>query len=1690
MAFRDNAKEYFEQTDYYKELTDSEKTEFLDIVTSNRREFLNFLDNEPNFQELNLDERKEFLSIIDPENYAIEPEPTPAPEQPMVWERAQDRENEWDKPMANVAKRTIGTLTDFAAGALQLGSDFTVRAVSDSALDVMRVPPEKREEVRKNLAQENAVSVHAITQNMDSTIAYLRGATKKLFQETEEYKQGLDTKGKFAYDTTVNIVDALPTIAAMVYTGGAAAFATAVAKAMGSEYGRAREARYEPAESLAIASVPGATAGVSAALNAKVALDISKPLMRRIFTNLAIDAGTDFSAPMIKFFADYATDNWYKTNQGDLLAENDTVDKAFYRSLWNVATGVGNSVLFSTAPDIARAGKMWAEGLKATKTKDGQIIIHPVEMTDAVDTMVRDNDFSGVDAQQAYNQSEGSLIASARTAKRLDDIQELQASRPLDELDLDPQAGPSKKMGRLKVDMEVDVSPKYFTEMDNKPRNMGKPAKVVKNTYPVEQTVQTIPPGGVAPITQTKRNLFVDVEFPDEPGVIYTIPRKYIVEKTRTPNSVPHEAARLVRFMSDLFFPQNIPVSEWSADNARMALGGFLSVNESLGRKALGQVKGTTGGMVWDAMRNNPEDAARILSHEPGHIFAEADAEVLKSMNIPEFDGFKQWVKQATESADADVLNRYEQAKKQTPELALEDFVLTEKYGDELTKLWNDWSLFKSKIPNAKELAANALSVYMNDVMGGEAVPGFRSMKIRADLSDWVNSQPNLKLAFEGLRAYDFAEPGSLNAALNGMFTKASQALAVAAETGQGVKKTLLQQTADNFQNKMYSFLDRMRHDPAMVERYEGSLMTPGRAAHYVERSFGETYKTLVKNGISPEDFRNYTFWKRLTGDRIKTVERLSKDSSYDTMEDYQRAYNEESQRIRSDIRGNNPNFTDKEVQQAVQAHMKMFAESSVVGEEVQMHNPGGFTKADAAAALSELATKYGPEKYAVMEARHKAEHDAFVTWGIPVLRESKLFSEAILNHMENNQDYATFVVVHHAFNSKKNNGKNKGSLNFIHEQMGTLGFIDDPHAQTNLLRARMIMAADQAGMQRDLVEGSAAFEAQHFPDAPRTRLLAPGEEPRNGYDVFTSQKYNNATGKVEEVRYEFKKGFLDGFDKVVHDNYILSGLNFIHGAMKGWMTVFNPRFWIRNFCLDMARSVINAPGLKSYEIIPDSLSALKQDLGYRWRGEENPEYQEMMLARQIAGDARAQHTIDNNLSPHDRIMMMADLNPKFFNKTWKEIDGVFNKLHYLYDLSTGWWKKGSTFIGSSTEFASKAGMKRYLKRRFPKMDEADVNWYIRNAAGTPLQNRVGNWNPYLSNAVLFYNPNMQGMVSDIQAIKRDPYNNIIKRIAAVAGHMALRTLALEGLIGEDLRKWAEAIPKYLRSRGFNIPLMFSADGDAGTLTIPTDATTRVMLAAADQTVNKLRNGTFSATDIGGSILGEAAEGAPSLAPIWQGFKSGAEYLWGEKGKGGNPEDFMGVPAMSPELYASSDTWAKRAAMITHFMQQGWGGPLNAMGFTPLLRAQFSTKVDRPGVDNPTNVERMNSTLKDFLKIPVIGYTLGGLIKFSSGGLKELAEDRAAPSIEQHADERRVVRQTVDTLANGGQATPEELALLRDKRHEKYAAKRAQMILDLRDAAKLNRSDLTPLINLIKQNPREELENEYYLMLLERMNKK
>ncbi len=1702
MTTRDRLKEFISTKPEFSALDDATREKFLDRATSRQSNLLEYLNSDAEYSSLGYDTKRKFLARLAPEYFdtGAPLKETPSEQRTLgefveevsdsildyspfrMMERAAGslgaETPERKSMLGTVASGVAGQLGVQAAGLAQFAYDYNPAHISRKLAEYMGAEPNP----------ESA----ALDASVQGSIAWLRD---RAVEEQKQYELGTKDMGfisRSGLDIGIDLLAAIPTIAAMFVGGPATAGIMGAAQTGAVEYGDVRSKGYNPLEAGVKALPNMALAGLSAGVSAGIALDPSKPLMRRVMKNAIIDSGTGFTIPVVDAAADYLTDLIYKSKgQQPLLAPGTDAWQVVKNGLYGAFVNVGSGVFMTAAPDMVRAVKMRVNGLKETTTKDGQVIIHPVEMTDHVDQMVSNMDFTGLDAQKVYNRSAQALEAGARTAKRLDEITELQASRPLDELDLDPQAGPSKKMGRLKVDMEVDVSPKYFTEMDNKPRNMGKPAKVVKTTYPVEQTVQTIPPGGVAPITQTKRNLFVDVEFPDEPGVVHTIPRKHIVEKTRTPNSVPHESARLVRFMSDLFFPRNIPVSEWSADNARMALGGFLSVNETLSRGNLGQVKGTKGQIVWDAMRNNPEDAARILSHEPGHILANADPEVLKAMNMPEFDGFKQWITETTQTNDPAVLQRYQQAKQQNPDLVLGDFILTEKYGNELQQLWDGWELFKGSKETPEERVANALSVYMNDILGPEALPGFRSMKIRADLSDWIDSQPNLKLAFEGLRAYDFDGNG-VDRYVSDMFRKSDEGLREAAKAREGREKTLGQELMDNLHDKFYSFLDGIRHDPVAVDRLDKSYMIPGRAAHFVDISFGETLRQLQKYGINFEDYSKYLFYHRIKSlDRTKTVERLIKDSPYKDFDEYREVFEFEAQTIRGEILDNYPGLTDAEVETMVQAYMKTWAQSETVKEEVVMMNPGGVDKATATEGEAFLAAKYGPDGMALMEARRKAEHQAFVDQVIPVLRESKLFSERLLLHMESNQDYATFVIARHAFKARKNNGQNRGSLDFIYEQQGTLSFTASPHPQMTELRMRMMLAAEQAGMTRDLVKIASDFEAQHYPDDPRIYKLVGDAEPKNGFELFVSKEYNPETGRVEPVRYAAKNGVLDPFHNVAEKSTFWSGFSQIHGMMKGWMTIYNPRFWLTNWLRDTARSAINAPGFSAlYEIPYESAKALGEDLLLKYRKQDNPERQQMLKDYQLAGDIKSYNRADSTLTTQERVMMMADMNPAFYNKTWKEIDGFFNKLSYLYAKTTDPVKNFSAWVGSSVEFSSKAAMKRYLDKRYPKMSKEEKNWYIRNAAGTPVLNRAGNWNKQLSNLLMFYNPNMQGYVGDYQAFKRDPIGGMLKRAATVIPYMMLIGTARSGMFpvfSEDMKRWAENIPGSYFGRGFSLPTGFSADNDSGIMLLPTDPITRFMLGASYQTMNKLMTGTFKPTDIGGSILEEAAEGLPSLTPFIQTPISAGMYLAGK-----NPSDFMGREAIDPLIFASGETGLKRLSMLTHFAQQGWGGPLNSLGFTSLARMQLSargSKKEKP-YENRTAWEQGNTIIKTLANFPITN-VLGGLFKFTSAGVKELRDLRAAPAIENYNSGKLAIKRIVNNLINKEPLTPAEIELLQNPLYERYVTNLLEDEVAMKSLASEEQTeDALALFRMLQYNPNVFEEIETLRMLGERLKKK
>ena len=1672
MGIRDNAKELFSQHPDYQALTPEEQNTFLDKFTASRRSMSDFLGSMPDYQALEDEERVAVLSKLAPEYYAVEPRPLSL----NIPERAQDKlaiEDPWDKPISATVKRTVGSLANKAAGAMQLGADFTASLVSDTDLAMMGVPEEQFKEKRAELAQKSAFGIHAIAQNMESTIAYLKGASKDLYKDSVEYSDSLTSGKKWVFENAQFLIEALPTIAGLLYGGAPTAIAMAASQAGAQKYGEARDAGYSPVTALPQAAVAAGTVGAFAGVNSYFALQtLAKPALRRLMAGMIIDSGTDYLAPVIDFAADFLTDNLLKTSE-ESMNTGETLYDAHNRGLMNVAYSVGSNFLFNAAPLIARKTVLWADGMKETQTKDGQTIVHPIELADDVDSIVAMTDFTGRDAHAEVSQMILATAATQAKNNRISRIELDQKNRPLNEVDLEAQGPATRKTDNWSVNQDVGISPEFFKSRDNKPRNLEVPAKLVKLPYDV---VTTEVDAGGFPIDKVKS--YVDVDLPGEGPT--TIPVEFITNTARLEGgAIPMESARLTDAFSQAFYP-DLPVEDWTHAHARLATGGLFGIAPVLPQGALGTAKKTSLGMIYDAMRNNPSLAPRIMTHEIGHLVYNLKSDTLAKMNIPDFQGFKEFILERTRKTDKATVQEFKDYRKQLPpelrgSATLEKFVLEKFYGPELNDLWNRWSTYKSEIPEAGELMANALSVYLNDQMGGKGLAGFRGMQVYKDFGEWVTNNPKLNEAMDNLRSNVFDTPGSVLRRDTESQVTADKIIARSRQGDDDGKPSLL----DNMVNRFDTFLKTVKNDPKAIDQTDKFFMVGGLNAHFIEKTVIDTFRTLDRAGVRKEHYGEFLKYRRiLSGDRTKAISRLKLDSKYDNMPEFQHTLKLEATRLQDEAQDANPNWSPKQVEDYVQAGLKKAIDDNTITEMVDLLNPGGRDRTTALQGMAELVRTYGWDKLGIMDDRRQAEHKAFVDLVLPVLRESKFFTEAQLNKMENNEDYATFSIAHHALKAKRARTTG-GTPDYFYESMGTLAASANPHTAMAELRSKMLLGVTKAALTRDMMDLLAQYEDK-YPDKKKAYRVSNGTTedklPDKTYKLFKSREYNPTLRKMEDKTWAVKENYLDIFTKASETSSLIGAFSSVQGQMKSWMTIYNPRFWMKNFVRDVIRTSINAPGvLAPFSIVKETLAAGGKDLYLKARGRENPE-RETMIRERLVGDVRS-HAQVGDVMPTEHVIGMAGYDPATFGKTWKDIHGAFDTMKYLAGKASEPWKRFTAFFGDSVEFSTKAAMKRYLDKNYSEtMTKAERDWYVRNVAGTPMIAKSGHWNKILGNALMFYNPNVQGTVGDLAAWNRDRVANTIKRMAVIAPYVMVVQSMLMGEYGEEYRQWAENISTQQHSRGWNIPMGFTANGDSAMMQLPLDQTDSMLMGMAFRTADKLREGTFGPTDLGAAFFQSVDESIPSISPIAQLGLDAAHYATAKPTDKdhGNVRNYAGQWAINPRVAAGDDWVMKGAYMGLHAMGLGFGGPLNAFGITPLARGVLDARIPRANKaeEAQTDAQKMNTQIQSWVGNP-LGYVLGGLFKFTSAGINERA-DAEAQLLEakindnKYAVDKALQRVLVDPTEK---LTEEEMAQMAQPEHEQQVKETLQRVMVDRGLAKAGLSELQAIFTQLEYNP-------------------
>lgn len=1580
--------------------------------------------------------------------------------------------------------KVIGTVGKQVAGFGQLVHDYQPDVVARRVADHFRENKDPEADV--------------IEAYMQSSFAALRNAAQAEYDAPDPVLNKMGGLARTGFDVAVATAESAPAIAAMLTTGSYIPAIAAGVASYAESYGNVRGAGYSPEASAVIAVPTAAGAGLAMGLNTKVALSLGKPLLQRVIMNTAIDAFTGFSMPMAQFGVNAVVDNLFKTYQDDLNAPGMDFGQALKSSLYSMFINAASGQFLTLAPEVMREAKLRVNGLKATDTPQGETIIHPVDYTDFVEDVIQRKAFVEGDAQGYVDRNIRMFETVKGNMQRKLDIEQQIAEVPLEEVVADPQAGPVRQAGRLSMGQKVGVSPAYFVNRTNKPRNMEAPAEVVRNTYPKE----VISPRTGKPTTK----YFVDVRL-ESGEVIEGLPRKWAVSKAREGGAAPRESVKMVDFITNLLYP-DLPISDINAENARLMTGGLMGIVDKVGKRGnLARIKGNYGVMVADAARNNPEHATRTFSHDIGHWLDLMDTEALKELNIPEFEGFRSWmdVKTGYDPRDPQTLADYQAhlatlTKTERERTTMADWWLGKTYGDELHRLWDEWALHPLKNPNNRELMANALSVFLNETAGGSGVQGLHQMKLYQDFLNWVNNNDSLKSAVD-LLADDtrFTGPMALNDRLNYHFHTADAIDAEADRRARSSDVDFLGALEDNFQNRFGAMVRASKRDPLVIDRMDKSLMVGARVERYVQDSYGETYRQIREAGIDPKDYRNRVYANRVMKDRTKHVETLRPSSVLLDYDQYNKIAEIMRKEIREDAVDAHPEWSGEQLDNHVDLTMQDYVNDNIFIESVQMQNPLGFTPNDAAQVMNEHAAKYSPEQIALMDRRMQAEHQAFLEWTLPIIEYSGEYTARQIALMRDNPDYATFNVVHHMLKAKKGGESKKGSLNYFREQEGTRAMISDPWARTVELRSRMAIAAEKAGMTRDILDMVREIEDSN----PDRKVVYEGDTaPDISYDVIPTRKYDPATGKMVEKSYVVKKHLIEPFVKAAETSPFWNWGSAVQGKMKGYMTIYNPKFWFRNFARDVLRTAINMPGVSALWEIPGmSIDELFKDVKFQRSGVENP-LRKQMLKEGLVSDISAYAAHETGLTPAERmkarigaspdpvtlaetyqnIKDKASLPTEPLDKAWASLAELSKFAKYQADRVLNPWKRLSAKYGGSIEFSTKAAAKRYLDLYYHDMPKHERDWFIRNAAGTPMLNRKGKYAPWMSNLLLFYNPNVQGMVGDYGAFQRDPYSNVFKRLAYIAPYMAATSLALSGFLGDDMKQWAENIPRRNWSRGINVPLGLTAEGDSVFMQLPVDPLSSLMLSMGYDVVNSAHEGRFEIGSTLGNFLNDGSENLPSITPVLTTLMGLGEIL-----KTGNTTEFSGRKAINPAIERGDNFLTKSAYTMLYVLNQGWGGPLNATGLTNLARYSLDTKFPgyRAEGDALTLGKSFWQMMKESAKIPGL-HTIGGLIKFSSGGVGERIAARANADQRAYETKKYKVTQMLQRFMSGNtNFSDDELTLLLDPQFEKHIEKTLAREETLKQVI-AQRPELAPLIKEYYYNPSKFERDQIFLMMLEK----
>lgn len=636
-----------------------------------------------------------------------------------------------------------------------------------------------------------------------------------------------------------------------------------------------------------------------------------------------------------------------------------------------------------------------------------------------------------------------------------------------------------------------------------------------------------------------------------------------------------------------------------------------------------------------------------------------------------------------------------------------------------------------------------------------------------------------------------------------------------------------------------------------------------------------------------------------------------------------------------------------------------------------EIANPLGLTKDAATELLAAMKKKMGEEKFKALEGYAKD------FWGlrqknvIPLLKKADMYSDALMEKIENNQYYATFDVL--GYLSKR---YGKGIAAHIHKQIGTFEHIDNPFVATLMKDAALIRAANVTMAKRSMVAFLKGDFKKDIREAERRwngKYRAPIEPTEDGLGMLAYLE----GGKVKA--FYVPKDIAENFNRRPYEaNKLLKVWQSLNVPLRNVLVAKNPLWMAFNTIRDFIGTVKNLPGLSAPKLIKYYALAFKHAFNDSYRGKSSEVVSQMLRDKMIVLD-RQFTSIDMDAESElaGRLNAIGHNPVRRRNLLIRPIVGLWNLL-------------GET--GKFTERIAKIAGYMYLSKE-TNLSRKEIAHLVRSRVGTPDIYRRGKWNVITNNLFLFSNVGKEGWRASWESANESPATYIWKTIKFNLVPKFFFFAALNGWMGQGVQNVAQGVSNYDKENYLCIPLGLSELNKSIYLRLPQDYTGQVIGGLFWNLMNMDFSGRGSVLDYGSSQTPYSFN--PYLTAF---FELGAYYLAGL-----NPPDmFRGGNAIPDKVFEAGGSDANIA-----MAKRIW----NEMGGNVV----YKFKTD--------DIDKIRSGFEEALNLPV-GNVLGRFLKISSYGKKEMLKEETEGIRQEEARRLLAVKKRIIKAVDDADGKP------------------------------------------------------------------